>query len=799
VGFAVTWLDSDGNEEAADAYSVGSDLEDPLALDGSGLIATLAGAHTLTATATDGDGTEQSAEASLSVEAGAAVLLTVDLSPTEVPAGEAVAYTLSAQDSYGNEVATADAEIASDESVTIADGSLSSGLAGEHTATATLHDLQGEGTWTVLPGPAASIDLVLEEPYLELGDATAYTVAVTDAYGNETDDPTEVGVDEDGAIVSDGSIEFQAEGLFHCWAVVPDTDLVDVETVFIDSTGPQITILTPDRGTWTTESVVTVSGTVEDEFSGIGSLAVNGVAVDEITDGAFSQDVALGFGVTILETTATDTDLDESGVGNQSSDIRAVLQADAFWDPSERMDDGLIFRMWEGAGGLGEFEGLASTLMDTVDLDGMLDEPIYDEEFCFTFWWWEICRDITIYLDSIDYDDVSLSIDPTAEGVVNIRLTLDNVVMAIHTEGYVEGEGSVSATALNVDISFVPAVSSDGYLEITEFVVSVPTPDGFEVEIDEELEDAADLIGIDPVEMIEEQLAIALAGPIEDAVPDLLAETLGALAFDQEFEISDNTYTLSSRLQSVDVDEYGITFKARTRVEVAEVIGGGTVGAPEGSPYFGYLPPVIGDTGSATQFSLSTDLLNQLMFALWQGGLLDQELTHEDLGLDMAVVDLLLPGLDALNMIMTPMLPPVVVPRTDWSEGNEYDLYLGDMLVEIHNGEVTDESLVIELYISAVAPLALSAEMDDWSIGMSLSDPVVYADAVYIDPMFTVSPAVVEGLFVSLMADYLPELTEALGAMPLPEIEGMSLGGISTAMDGEDAPPGYWVLSGSLE
>jgi hypothetical protein len=82
---------------------------------------------------------------------------------------------------------------------------------------------------------------------------------------------------------------------------------------------------------------------------------------------------------------------------------------------------------------------------------------------------------------------------------------------------------------------------------------------------------------------------------------------------------------------------------------------------------------------------------------------------------------------------------------------------------------------------------------------MEISDPLVYADSVYINPGFTVTPSSVESLFVSLMASYLPELTGALGSVPLPEIEGMTIGDISTGMDGGDEIPSYWVLSGSLE
>ena len=780
-------------------YTLVSDLESPLATDGSAFIATVAGGHTLTATATDADGTGQSAEQSLSVEPGEIVLISIELSADVVAAGEAVTYTISTEDSYGNAAGTDDVEIAVDDSVTIDENDLTSTLAGDHIITATIGELQDEDTWTVEAGPAASVDLVLAETVLELGDETEFTVTVTDEYGNETDDATDVSVDEPGATVGEDTIQFDAEGLFNCRATVADTELVDVETVFIDSTGPVLNIVTPERGTWTTDSMTVVSGTVDDEGSDLESLTINGAVVETAADGAFDHDLALDFGVNIIETVAMDTNLDDEGVGNQSTDVRAVLQADTFWEPGAGLYDGLIFRLWEGEGGLGQLESMAATLMDSVDIDSLLDGPIYEETFCVSLGWFgEYCADLIIYVDSLTYESVSLSIDPTDEGVITARLSMEDIVLELHTEGYVDGVGTVSASAIHVDISFVPAVTEDGYMEVTEFSLEVLPPEDLVVALDDELTDTADSLGIDPTELIEEQLTGALYDVISDSVPDLLAETLGALAFDQEFELSDNTYTLISRIQSIDVDDAGVTFIGRTEIDVAEVFSD-TDGLPEGFPKFGYAMPTIGATGTGTQFSLSSDMLNQLMFAFWQGGLLDQQMTDEDLDIDMALISLVLPGMDALNMITTPLLPPVVIPRADWSEGHEYDLYLGDMMVQIHDGEVTDDSLVLEMFISAIAPMALGAEEDGWSIEMELSDPVVYADSVYINPDFTVTPSAVETLFVSLMAGYLPELTGALGSVPLPEIEGMSIVDISTGMDGGDEPPGYWVLSGSLE
>ena len=77
-----------------------------------------------------------------------------------------------------------------------------------------------------------------------------------------------------------------------------------------------------------------------------------------------------GAGSHVIETLATDTDLDDEGAGNQSRDVRSVLMADAFEDPSGLLDNGMILRMQDDAGGLGALEAMASTLFTADDIGG---------------------------------------------------------------------------------------------------------------------------------------------------------------------------------------------------------------------------------------------------------------------------------------------------------------------------------------------------------------------------------------------------------------------------------------------
>jgi hypothetical protein len=799
VGFTVFLLDADGVSTEVDSYSIISDIEPTLVVNDSALIATAAGNHVVSVTATDALGVEQSANDTLDVQAGPAATVSVELTAEEVRAGEVIEFEISAADSFGNELDTAETGITVDDAVSLEANTISTNVVGEYVLIATLDDVQGEAAWSVTPGPAVLIDLILEEDFLERGDNTEFSVVVTDEYGNETEDSTVVGVIEPGVTITEDEFFFESEGVFNCWAEVTGTDIMDVETVVIDSSGPNLEVFTPERGTWTRESMVVVTGYAEDSLSGLGSVLLNGEMVDELFEGEFYHEQDLQFGINILETIANDTDIGAEGLANQSSDIRSVLQSDTFWDPSVALDDGLTFRMWEGEGGLGQLESLAADLMGAVDFDSLTSGALYEETFCVTVLWWEICQDVILYVEDISYGDVSMDIDAKASGSMDARMTLSDVVVTFRAEGDYPSTGTVNASAINVDLSFVPGVSETGEFLVIDPVIDVPPAEGFSVDIDGSLGDIASFVGIDVEELVEDELASAIQGAVEDVVPDLLADSLSSLSFDQDFDVGDNTYTLAARLQAAEVDENGLTFRMSTQMNVAEERGVGALAGPEFFPYFGYTPPIPEEEGSGTDMSLSTDMFNQLMFALWRGGMLDQELTEEDLGLDMDTIGLLLPGLGDLTMVTIPLLPPVLIPRSDWADGHEYDLQLGGMLVQIHDGPVTEDSLALELYMSAVTPMAFATDEAGTAIEMELSDPDVYVDASYIDPSFDITDDAVESLFVGLMSVYLPELTGELGAIPLPDFEGFALRDVTTSMTGEDEPMGYWMVSGSLE
>ena len=104
----------------------------------------------------------------------------------------------------------------------------------------------------------------------------------------------------------------------------------------------------------------------------------------------------------------------------------------------------------------------------------------------------------------------------------------------------------------------------------------------------------------------------------------------------------------------------------------------------------------------------------------------------------------------------------------------------------------------MELFVTAVAPLSLD-EGAGSSISMGIGDPEVYVDVVFTDSSYTITPESTESLFGDLMGLYLPEITGAVGEIPLPDFAGVGLDIEESGLVGPDVPPGYWAVSGDIE
>ncbi|MGB8221772.1 MAG: hypothetical protein WCF10_04250 [Polyangiales bacterium] len=256
------------------------------------------------------------------------------------------------------------------------------------------------------------------------------------------------------------------------------------------------------------------------------------------------------------------------------------------------------------------------------------------------------------------------------------------------------------------------------------------------------LYDVLSFFGVDATisNLIRDAMVNAIDDAVQTEVPALLENALNDLALSYAFPISNRTYTLNATPSTIDVVDTGITLGLATEVTADQTVHTGELGL--GSLQAGYTPPVWG-TEPGVGVALSGDFLNQLLLALWRGGLLDVETTPGAAGIPDVLVQSLAPSATAPLIATHAGLPPVLVPG---GGGHAYELQVGDLRVTLSDSN---------------------------------------ADATQT-----------EALFETLLPPLLGGLGSAFGGVALPSISGFGIQNTAVRTDGGDN--GYLVIEGEL-
>jgi len=163
------------------------------------------------------------------------------------------------------------------------------------------------------------------------------------------------------------------------------------------------------------------------------------------------------------------------------------------------------------------------------------------------------------------------------------------------------------------------------------------------------------------------------------------------------------------------------------------------------------------------ELALPDDLLNQLLYSAWQGGMLEFDIPPEMLG------DIDLPaGVSDLTLVASGMLQPTAA---DCNPDGELRLFIGDLRVDA-SMRVIGSPLDVVIYASFEGGLELSA--GDGEVNLSMTDISQLETEVTVQQDSLVS---LESEFEALIAESLvPALLGALGGdtlggFPLPEID----------------------------
>ena len=804
VTVTCTAYDEDGVALEGPAFTLVVQPEDGVQLEGSTLTPTVAGA--MTVACASGEVVDAS-PVEIEVRPGPAASTVATLTPEVTAAGEGTDVDCEVRDAFGNVVEDGAPVVAAlpPEDVAIDEMHLSTWRAGTYEVTCVVDgaDLAEAATWTVEPGEPVSFGLTVAPPLASYGVDQGMIVKGIgeDAHGNLVEDLPIANLSAEPAghhtLLGDSqtTIAFDLEGFYTLSAdSVDHPDWSATLDIVVDQTAPDIVVTSPERGS--TADVVTevvFSGSVSDNLGEVAWLEVQGVPVKiEPEGGTFEVTVPLEHGINILSARAADP------YGNQRTVARSVLWSDGWYtlDPAafetDGVGDGLLVDLSQEAVDDGvhdpaELNDLATIMgvaIAGMDLSGMITNPLVSFP-CIT-------GDCVVNVDSVTVDasDVSLTL---IDGGIHVTvvlydLTLDLSIVAPPVAGFPVPPIAATFVAgmVNVDMDMMLSMQGDE-LVVDAQNTSVDLDDTSVVLLDNVVPLLNTVInqGLDLIEP-------ALLGVIETVLPFVIEDQMGqlvgglteGLAIDQTFD-----------LPSLAEGEAGNAVRFQTQPnnviatpEYLRIVFDGLASslAPSrpypvpGSPRYQGCGPagsVPVPPSSPVVAGVHDDLLNQLLFAIWEGGTLSIDLDQEAAA-GLGLGDF---GVELENLSVDPMLPMMLNSCSGEDRIQIGDLYL-DTTLDLLG---TPSHIAIWLQAEALVNITVSEGVDGATkLGFELDtfDPILI-EVITNEGMFEGDDAGLTDLIATTM---LPMLISNLAGDALGfEIPAIDLGQMS-----DDIPEG---------
>jgi len=543
-----------------------------------------------------------------------------------------------------------------------------------------------------------------------------------------------------------------------------DETVVDTIEVMVDITPPQVTIESPERGTFGIMALtdfIHVNGQASDAYSDVVAVTVNGIPTALGADGLFELDYEAELGTNLIEVEA------EDAAGNISHDTRAVLhgnyhpravmtphalaaffRADGF-DVIEEIAVGLITEQVQdavaGAAGSGSVE-IERFTFSRVELD-LVPQNGY------------IAANIKMYDMRVDVE-VEFEID----------LLFDEIDVTV--------DGNVRANPAEVSARIIPTLSPDGVIGI-EFA-------GGDVSLHSFRFDISGIPGF---------IESLLDGLVRDIAEDVLNDALEDFALNDLFDpatllrsidLLGTTLEFDFVVTAIPITPQGITMLSHAAVynSAAEERGPGPFIWPGG------LSDVSADR--VLNLAFAYNLINRLFYTMWESGGLDIDLAElmGDGGADAVPLPLdttafsLLVGDELLTrygsgvpiqMALRPLLPPVAEPFFHATEPGVMRLEIGDMLIDF-SVELDDGSSETWATVAMYADMIIDLAWEDGGLVPTIE--LVSVLDVYEEPIFDLDDVALEQTLEDLMV-LLPGLVAgSLDEFGLSEFEGIGIEGM---------------------
>ncbi len=565
-----------------------------------------------------------------------------------------------------------------------------------------------------------------------------------------------------------------------------------------DPCRPTITVTYPPRGATLTEAdsqTITVTGSVSSGAGPITSLRINNVVTAVAANGTFSRAVTPTHGGNILVITAVDSFGSTRKVAQSflwsrgyrhptTAKSGIVNDGVGVWLDKVAIDDG------SRASPPNDLASILQIALRSFDIAGLIPRPAANNLNAGS-----VVGIYDIYVNNLTYSPPTAQLWPQAGGI-HMRGRISNGRANIRaskqcSSGFFEcwGPGTISGTmtfssiVIDVDLD-LSVVNNDIRVTVRSSSVVI---NGVDIQIDGAfgwlIEFIIGFFEDDLVATIEDQFNDQLAPVIGPLVRDGLRE----LAFQVGLDIpkvqggGSIPIDLVTDWRSVTCDGEGCRI----------VLRAGVYTDPKRTVYTNAGVPNRDACGNGTQgltlpmakaleLSLSDDTMNQLLFALWRGGLLEFPVPAAWLqGVDLAQY-----GISNLTMTLSGMLAPTA---SDCG-GSGLDAHVGDVKISARM-KLFGQTVDVVVWASVVAGLQLYLDGRAIGIRMTGIERVETEVQVLQSSLISLEPVIADLIEEQVLGGLVAALGDGdLGSFPLPDID------LSGAITGLPAGTGITIV-----
>jgi hypothetical protein len=518
---------------------------------------------------------------------------------------------------------------------------------------------------------------------------------------------------------------------------------------------PSLTITSPEAADWLAPGDVTVEGT----SAYVERVDVNGAAAAFSNgDRSWSVPATLERGINLIDARGYEDDGDELVA-------KVGVLAGTFGDPGVPVEDAMLLRVNQS--GIDEILGLVDSYLSVESINDIAVGmgSLYNTG--------ALGLTLDAYIDSIDFGTPTFVATPET-GKLHLDVVIPDLLVDMRVEitGWTDGTIPAAVYADSARLSADLLVNAeDGRLSVDMVDPSIEL-EGFGSDIT--LPDwltwvdwVADLF----TGTVQGTLEDLLIEQLQTQVPALLDSTLAGLDPSFETELMGKALSLEAAFADADVDRDGITLTLDVNV---------TMPSDGTQSYQGYLlaagdAPEVDRTADMAA-GVSDDLLNRLLFEVWRAGLLQMEISSEDISL----LSLIFEKLHATggSIALDARLPPVII-----EQDGQLQLQVGELDTRI---TTPDGEFGTELLISMTAFVNIEPKLEDGVLGVELGDAdldLTVKDSNWgVDPD-TITNMVNEALPEDQVKLMLNAAVVSLVSIEIPALLGFELDSATVARD----------------